>query len=95
MKTVESFEKHSIPGSIPQRALQAAFHNVILNKILIKLNTQKSGLFLKKSNCTKKMIPKNEGIAKKGTQNNGTSPYQAMYVSYHLRFCSISCSVTV
>ena len=45
----------------------------------------KSGLFLKKSNFTKKMIPKNPGIAQKGTQksgstpkstqNNGTSPY--------------------
>ena len=31
----------------------------------MKINTQKSGLFLTKSNFTQKMIPKNPGIAKK------------------------------
>ena len=59
----------------------ATFHNVTDGNI--KINTTKSGLFLKKSNFTRKMIPKNPGIAKNDTQKSGSNPQKVPKIMAH------------
>ena len=88
------------------RALRATFHNFIDGSI--KVNTPNSGLFLKKSNFTKKndtqksgnsqkMIPKNQGATSKKVPKIMAHPRITTYASPPppediVPFCSGFCS---
>ena len=96
MKTVESFDKHStllllsffllpytrigINLTEENKKQEPYRQRSTMSLINIKINTKKSGLFLKKSNFTKRMTPKNPGD---DTQKSGINPEKVPKIMAH------------